>query len=86
MPYAQTQHDGAQTSVNEGDIERYSTAHGEIAVRMSAPAANRLLLALERLSQQAGLEPALAQLREDVKTALVTKSSGDTDSAPSSGQ
>lgn len=55
-----------------------------IALKMDAAEANRVLLALERLDQDSGLEPALAALREHMKTALVTKSSGDTDSAPSS--
>lgn len=72
--------------MNERDVERYTTAHGDIAIRMNAPEANRLLLALERLEQRDGLDPALADLRELVRTALVTKSSGDTDSAPSSGE
>lgn len=64
--------------------ERYLTAHGQIAVRMDTGEANRLLLALERLDQDGGgLEPSLATLRESLKAALVTKSSGDTDSAPS---
>jgi hypothetical protein len=67
-------------------IERYHGAHGEIAIKLHAGDANRLLLALERLDQDSGLEPALAQLRETLKAALVTKSSGDTDSAPSSGE
>ncbi len=66
-------------------ISRYDAAHGTLAVRMDAPQANRILLALERLDQAGGLDPALAQLREHLKTALVRKSSGDTDSAPSSG-
>lgn len=64
-------------------VERFESAHGEIAVKMDAGAANRLLLALERLDQDSGLEPSLAELRETIKSALVTKSSGDTDSAPS---
>jgi hypothetical protein len=64
-------------------VERYRSAHGEIAVKMDAGAANRVLLALERLDQEGGLEPSLATLRETLKAALVTKSSGDTDSAPS---
>jgi hypothetical protein len=50
---------------------------------MSAADANRTLLALEHLDQGAGLDPALTELRESIKAALVTKSSGDTDSAPS---
>lgn len=66
------------------DVDRYHSAHGEIAVRVDAAEANRLLLALERLDQDGGgLEPSLATLRETLKAALVTKSSGDTDSAPS---
>jgi hypothetical protein len=64
-------------------IERYRTAHGDIALRIDAGEANRLLLALERLDQDGGLEPSLANLRETLRAALVTKSSGDTDSAPS---
>lgn len=64
-------------------VDRYGHAHGEIAIKLDAAQANRLLLALEHLDQGSGLEPALAALREDLKTALVTKSSGDTDSAPS---
>ena len=65
-------------------VERYEGAHGEIAVRLGASDANRLLLALERLDQEGGLDPSLATLRETLKAALVKKSSGDTDSAPSS--
>ena len=64
---------------------RYSRAGGEIAIRIDAGVANRLLLALEHLDQQHGLEPVLADLRETVRSALSTKSSGDIDSAPSSG-
>lgn len=66
-------------------MERYRSAHGEIAVKLDAGEANRLLLALERLDQEGGLEPSLATLRETLRAALVTKSSGDSDSAPSSG-
>lgn len=69
--------------MNTFGVERYGSAHGDIAIRMDAGSANRLLLALERLDQDSGLEPSLAQLRESLKAALVTKSSGDTDSAPS---
>lgn len=64
-------------------VERYRSAHGEIAVKLDAAEANRLLLALEHLDQDGGLEPSLATLRETLKAALVTKSSGDDDSAPS---
>lgn len=64
-------------------VERYGRSHGKISVVMDASAANRILLVLERLDQEGGLEPALGELREHIKTALVTKSSGDTDSAPS---
>jgi len=67
-------------------MERYSSSHGGITVKLDAADANRLLLALERLDQDdGGLEPSLATLRETVRAALVTKSSGDTGSAPSSG-
>jgi hypothetical protein len=66
-------------------VERYHSAHGEIAVKLEPGEANRLLLALERLDQDGGLEPSLARLRETLRAALVTKSSGDIDSAPSSG-
>jgi hypothetical protein len=66
-----------------GDVSRYTSAHGEIALRMGAPEANRILLAIERLDQEAGVDPAFGDLRERLKTALATKSSGDTDSAPS---
>jgi hypothetical protein len=67
-------------------MERYHSAHGEIAVKLDASDANRLLLALERLDQDSGgLEPSLATLRETLRAALTTKSSGDTGSAPSSG-
>ena len=65
------------------EVERFSVAHGQIAIRLDAPTANRVLLALERLDQQSGLEPALAELREGLRAALAGKSSGDTDSAPS---
>ena len=67
-------------------VEPYRSAHGEIGVKLDAGQANRLLLALERLDQDGGgLEPSLAAFRETLKAALVTKSSGDTDSAPSTG-
>jgi hypothetical protein len=66
-------------------FERYHTAHGDVVLRIDVADANRLLLALERLDQDGGLEPSLATLRETLRAALVTKSSGDTDSAPSSG-
>jgi len=52
-------------------------------IRSDAARANRLLLALERLDQQGGLDPALAELRDELRQGLVKKSSGDTDSAPS---
>lgn len=68
------------------DVERYAGSHGEIAIRMGAPAANRILLALEMLSQERGLDPAIEELRDLITAALTTKSSGDTDSAPSSGE
>ncbi len=55
----------------------------EIVIRSDASRANRLLLALERLDQQGGLDPALAELRDELRQGLVKKSSGDTDSAPS---
>lgn len=69
--------------MNPGDVERYTSAHGEIGIHLSAPQANRLLLAIEMLEQRAGLDPAFTELRELLKTGLATKSSGDTDSAPS---
>jgi hypothetical protein len=69
--------------VNRSDADRYESPHGKVAVRMDAPQANRLLLAIERLDQDGGLDPAFGDLREQLKTALVNKSSGDTDSAPS---
>lgn len=69
--------------MNPGDVERYTSAHGEIGIYLTAPQANRLLLAIEVLDQRAGLDPAFAELRELLKTGLTTKSSGDTDSAPS---
>jgi len=69
--------------MNTDEVGRYQSAHGEITVRMRATEANRVLLALERLDQDEGLDPALGELREHLKTALTTKSSGDTDSAPS---
>lgn len=65
------------------DVDRYRTARGSISIRMSAADANRTLLSLEHLDQGSGLDPALAELRESIKAALVSKSSGDTDSAPS---
>jgi hypothetical protein len=55
----------------------------EIVIRSDAARANRLLLALERLDQQGGLDPALAELRDELRQGLVKKSSGDVDSAPS---
>ncbi len=66
-------------------VERFEGAGGSIAIKLHGGDANRLLLALERLDQQGGLDPALARLRESLRAGLVTKSSGDTDSAPSSG-
>lgn len=64
-------------------VERFESAQREVSLKLHASDANRLMLALERLDQESGLEPALAQLRESLRAALVTKSSGDTDSAPS---
>ncbi len=55
--------------MNPRDIELYGSARGEIAVRMGAPEANRLLLAMERLDQEGGLDPAFGDLRERLKTA-----------------
>ena len=55
----------------------------EIVIRSDAARANRLLLALERLDQQGGLDPSLAELRDELRQGLVKKSSGDVDSAPS---
>ncbi|HEX5275592.1 MAG TPA: hypothetical protein VFW34_09985 [Candidatus Rubrimentiphilum sp.] len=55
----------------------------EIVIRSDAARANRLLLALERLDQQGGFDPALAELRDELRQGLVKKSSGDLDSAPS---
>jgi hypothetical protein len=55
----------------------------EIVIRSDAARANRLLLALENLDQQGGLDPALAELRDELRQGLVKKSSGDVDSAPS---
>ena len=52
-------------------------------MQMDAAEANSTLLALERLDQAGGLDPSLATLRESIRTALVGKSSGDVDSAPS---
>jgi hypothetical protein len=65
------------------EVDGFSAAHGRIGIRLDAPQANRLLLALERLDQQGRLDPALAELRDALRQALVKKSSGDTDSAPS---
>lgn len=69
--------------MSSGDVERYTSAHGEIGIHLTAPQANRLLLAIEMLEQRAGLDPAFAELRDLLRTGLVTKSSGDTDSTPS---
>lgn len=63
--------------------ERYNRPHATIDLRLDAPAANRVLLAIEHLDQKDGLDPALAELREAIKAALTRKSSGDTDHAPS---
>jgi len=65
------------------EVEPFSDARGHLAISLDAPQANRLLLALERLDEQGGLDPALAELRDGIRQALVKKSSGDTDSAPS---
>lgn len=64
-------------------VDRYDRSHGELAIHLDAPQANRILLALEHLDQQNGLDPALDELRSSIRAALVSKSSGDTDSAPS---
>lgn len=72
--------------MNTFGVEPYARAHGYISIKIDAGDANRLLLALERLDQDGGLEPSLATLRETLRAALVTKSSGDVDSAPSSGE
>ncbi|MGZ3497553.1 MAG: hypothetical protein ACXWNK_11025 [Vulcanimicrobiaceae bacterium] len=62
----------------------YYEGRGEIALRMGAPQANRLLLAIEAIDEHTpGLDPALEDLREQLRAALARKSSGDTDSAPS---
>ena len=62
----------------------YHESHGHIAVRMDAPQANRILLAIEAIDERTpGLDPALEDLREQLRAALARKSSGDTDSAPS---
>lgn len=59
-------------------------SHGEITLRMDAPKANRLLLAIEALDERTpGVDPALDELRQELRGALASKSSGDTDSAPS---
>lgn len=55
---------------------RYSRAGAEITIRLDTGVANRLLLALEHLDQQHGLEPVLADLRETVRSALSTSDSG----------
>jgi len=55
----------------------------EIVIRSDAPRANRLLLALERLDQESGLDPALAELRDELRQSLVSKSSGAVDGATS---
>lgn len=55
----------------------------EVVIRSDAARANRLLLALERLDQQGGLDPALAELRDELRQGLMKKSSGDVESAPS---
>ena len=65
------------------NVEPYDRSHREIVIRLDAGAANLVLLALERLDERGGLDPELAKLRDAVRSGLVTKSSGDTDSAPS---
>ena len=55
----------------------------EIVIRCDAARANRLLLALENLDQQGGLDPALGELRDELRQGLVKKSSGDVGGAPS---
>lgn len=64
---------------------RYGSAGDDVVVTMGTGTANRLLLALELIDQRSGLDPVLADLREHVRASLSTKSSGDIDSAPSSG-
>lgn len=67
------------------NANRYGAANDDVVVTMDAGTANRLLLALEMIDQRSGLDPVLAELRENVRASLSTKSSGDTDGAPSSG-
>jgi len=65
------------------NVDPYRRAHDTLTLHLDASSANRILVALEHLDQSSGLDPALAQLREDLRAGLVAKSSGDTDSAPS---
>ncbi len=56
-------------------------AENQMTLHIDAPRANRLLLAINLLDQRGpGLDPALADLREDLRILLTGKSSGDTDS------
>ena len=70
---------GARTGTNGNSMTLMAT------IRLDGGTANRVLLALERLEQDDRLDPVLGDLRYAVKYALQDKSSGDTDSAPSSG-
>lgn len=54
-----------------------------VDLHLDASTANRVLLAIEQLDQAGGVDPALGDLRESLKAALVKKSSGDVGSAPS---
>ncbi|MBV8117875.1 MAG: hypothetical protein JOZ01_07835 [Candidatus Eremiobacteraeota bacterium] len=65
------------------NVEPFRAAHGFLTLKIDAGMANRILLALEHLDQNSGLDPALSTLREQLRAGLVTKSSGDTDSTPS---
>ena len=65
------------------NVEPFREAHGFLTLKIDAAMANRLLIALEHLDQSSGLDPALSTLREELRAGLVSKSSGDVHSAPS---
>ncbi len=61
-----------------------SDLRGALPLALDAPAANRLLAALEMLEQtQTHLDPALADLRQNLRDVLAPKSSGDVTGGPS---
>ena len=65
------------------NVEPFSEAHRFVTLKIDAGMANRILTAIEHLDQSSGIDPALSSLREELRAGLAAKSSGDTDSSPS---